>query len=143
MAMACDRTYRPYMKLLTYIYLRLFAFTLGRKSRNSADNACDDAIMLTGIALSVPLLFVYLGIACLAPNVGKHIVGVGAIITVVVVIGPLMYWVNRQFTHYRLAPSAATPFGAGYQRAITIVTLLVVLMSAPVTIGLLFRLLFR
>jgi len=127
--------------MLKYVYLRLFALTLGRSYRNSPDNACDDAIMLTGVVLTVPLVFVFTGIAVLFPYVGKHIVSIGSVFIVLLLVVPLMYTVNRKFTTYRRNPAAAAPYSTPTQRAGTFAVLIALLVSAPVAFGMLFRVL--
>jgi len=125
--------------ILKYVYLRLFALTLGRSYRNSPDNACDDAIMLTGVVLVVPFVFVFTGVAVFFPYVGTHIVGVVSMIIVLLLVVPLMYSVNRRFTVYRRNPLAAAPYGTRTQRLTTFAVLLGFLATAPVAFGLFFR----
>ena len=123
----------------TYVFLRLFALTLGRSYRNSPDSACDDAIMLTGVVLTMPLLFLYVGIASLVPYIGEHIVGLASIFVVLLFVAPLMYLVNKKFTGFRRKPSEAAPYSNRYQRVTTFAVLVGLLMSAPIAFGLLFR----
>jgi hypothetical protein len=130
-------------RVLNYVYLRLYALTLGRSSRNSPNDACDDAIMLTGMVLMVPLGFVLTGIAILVPYVGEHIVSVGSVSVALLAVVPIMYGVKRKFNGYRRNPAAAARYSARNQRIATFVFFLGLLMTAPVAFGILLRILVR
>lgn len=130
-------------RVLDYAFLRLFALTLGRSYRSSPDNACDDAIMLTGVVCTVPLVLAFIGIAAAFPYVGKRIASVGSVPVVLLVVIPLMYVVNRRYTVYRRNVEAAARYASRNQRMGTFAVLVGLLMSAPVAIGLLLGVLLR
>jgi hypothetical protein len=124
-------------KILDHVFLRLFALTLGRSYRNSANSACNDAIMLTGVVLALPLAFVWTGLAVVMPSIGKPTLSVGSVAVLLLTIVPLMCVVNRRFTTYRLSPEAAARYSSRSQRVGTFVVLIGLLMSAPIAFGLL------
>ena len=130
-------------RILDHLFLRLFALTLGRSYRNSADSACNDAIMLTGVVLALPLAFVWTGLAVAMPFIGKPRLSVGSVVVLLSSIVPLMYVVNRRFTTYRLSPKAAARYSSRSQRIGTFVALIGLLMSAPIALGLLLGVLLK
>jgi hypothetical protein len=124
-------------RVLDYVFLRLFALTLGRSYRNLPDNACDDAIMLTGVVCTAPLVLIFVALAAAIPYVGKRVGSMGAVFVVLLVVVPVMYSVNKKFTSYRRNPGVASRYGSRTQRAGTFAVLISLLMTAPIAIGLL------
>ena len=105
-------------RALTYAFLRLYAFNLGRSWRNSSDLACDDAIMQLGMVLAVPVGLVLAAIGAIIPGAGasiksKHPV---FILIAVLLVLPLMYWLGGKFDGYRKTPEAADLYRSRAER---------------------------
>src|ERR1700704_1949477 len=84
------------------IFLRLYGYNLGRKSRNSAKEACDDAIRQLGIFTALPIVLVEAGVGLFVPQLPRMIQArdprlfLGAMACLV----PGALWANRKFSPY-------------------------------------------
>jgi hypothetical protein len=119
----CKLTLKAMMRMLNTVFLRLYAFNLGRKFRNSSDAACNDALMQMGIVLIVPVAAVLVLVAAIVARNRAEIVRDRAAIaaTILVVVLPIVYWVHKTFGHYRNTPEAARAFMSLRERVKSIV----------------------
>jgi hypothetical protein len=108
--------------VLDRVFLRLYAFDLGRNFRNTPEKACNDAIMQTSIVLTTPLIIIGCVVASFIPGAVSHIQRSDApfVFTVIGGVVPLVYLVNRRFTRFRTMPEAAEPYRGARERAKTI-----------------------
>jgi hypothetical protein len=129
--------FRAVNNFVTWVFLRLYARALARPSRNLPDQACDDAIVQTGMVLGAPLGAVLIAISAFIPGAGKHVdkqdpFFVAVVIVLVVV---MMRWVKKQCSSYRNMPEAAEAYRSRSQRLTTFVGFLLLMVSLPAAVG--------
>lgn len=109
-------------RLLTVMFLRLYALNLGRGSRNSPEDACNDSVMQFGMVLVPPVYTVLLSVVSLTgrENLSRFVDSKPAMIGGVLAMGlPLFYWINRSFGSFSHSPELAEPYMASRTRFAT------------------------
>jgi hypothetical protein len=111
--------------LSRYIFLRWYGLNLERRSRNSPEQACNEAIIQCttfmtvpcSVALAVPLAYFYPE-SVQPPRDGLHFMVVGLAI--------VLYLATRSFRSYARTPQAADRFRSVSSRRVTMVAFFVV-----------------
>lgn len=114
-------------RVLLRMFLRFYGFNLGRSKRNSAGEACSDAIMnmiiiLSSVFICVPLI----ALSQFLPNLQGNIKGGTAnfILLVFLLIVPISIWLNKKFKGYEKSPEMADSYRAPLTRVMTVLFLL-------------------
>jgi hypothetical protein len=104
--------------MLTTIFLRLYAFNLGRSFRSAAPQACGDALMQLMLLFIVPLWVVLGSMATwLRGSVpGVHFGNMSFILVTAAFLLPLNLWALRQFSRYKNTPDAAIRYCSTRER---------------------------
>jgi len=127
---------RLVVRMLSVLFLRLFAMNLGRGFRNSPDKACSDAVlqMVWGLA------FVYCAVISLIPMLvpeirsNKALLELFFFIAVMLFIYPFMSWLKRKFGHYERTPEVADRYRGSRERLKTSVTLGLIFVAPTVVV---------
>ena len=125
--------------LCTLIFLRLYARNLERHRRREPEAACSDAIMQTGMFVSVPVVSTAWLVAVLIwPGFSRHVGALDATFLVPSIGLTLLitYWVSRQFRGYYLTPGVADKYRTGARVSITQITFILVPVLWVVVVGL-------
>jgi uncharacterized membrane protein YhaH (DUF805 family) len=97
-------------RMARWVFLRLYGITLSRGFRNSPEDACNDAIVMTGMALVMPLSTSVIVLALMIPALAIHAKrsDLAAIIVALALVVPLMRWVGKRFKTYVYTPELAS-----------------------------------
>ena len=116
-----------------YLFARLYGYMLGRRYRNTPEQACLDAITPYIIMVGVPAtLVVVVAAAALFPQLFSS---KGWIPWVVVPSGVAMYVLSRGLLRYARTPEIAEAFTSPASRRLTMATYLVVLLGSIFAAG--------
>jgi hypothetical protein len=89
-------------RMARWVFLRRYGITLSRGFRNSPEDACNDAIVMTGMVLveplSRPVVVVALMLPALAIRTKRN--DLTAIVVALALVVPLMRWVGKRFGTY-------------------------------------------
>jgi len=105
-------------RMLTTVFLRLYAFNLNRSFRSSARQACGDALLQIIMLLILPL-WVVLGLMAAwfrGSALSIHLGNVSFILVTAALLLPLNLWALKQFSRYRSTPDAAARYGSAAER---------------------------
>ena len=109
---------------MTIAFLRIYAFNLGRKWRNSPAVACDDAILLMGILCATPMAAIVFaaialtGAAHLRQVLDSKVMSYAIAIAVALA---LLYWLTKTFSRFAETPDRARPYMAPRARLISFI----------------------
>jgi hypothetical protein len=121
------------MRLHTYLFARLYGYMLGRATRNTPREACQDAIgpfmILTGVPTTLALIVL---VTAVAPNA---ITGKAWIPWVVIPSGVLLYIASRPLLRYSRTPDIAARFCSPASRRTTMAGYLFALLSSVIIAG--------
>ena len=114
--------------MLENVFLRLYAFNMGRRFRSRPDQACNDAVMQLSTALVVPLGLVAACVVQFIPGANDLVRTKAAPVWILValLVWPLVVWIGRRFDHYRAMPAAADRFSSPRERLTTIIGLVLI-----------------
>jgi hypothetical protein len=124
-----------------YIFLRLFGYNLGRRVRNTPDEACDDAVRLLGIFTALPVVVLEGVLAVAFPQLSRLVQArhPAILIAMVVALIPGAVWANFKFSSYGARANEALRFSSGTERLKTTIAVYVVPIGALLVVGLLLR----
>jgi len=128
-------------RLITIAFLRIYAFNLGRKWRNSPAVACDDAILVMAVLSAAPVGAILL--AAVALTGAAHVrqlldsqVMQYAIAALVAVA--LLYGFTKAFGRFAKTPERAKPYMAPRTRLISFIGVLLTELICTATIAFVF-----
>ena len=121
------------MRLLTVLFLRLFAMNLGRSYRNAPAKAFDDAVAQLSAISAIPVAWMIAEIWPLIPWLHRDpsYRTLFFIIAIVIFVFPASSWLERRFTTYKQRPEAADPYRTERERIKTTIGYLV---SVPILV---------
>jgi len=113
-------------RLLTIVFLRIYAYNLGRNWRNSPDIACSDAILVMCMLCVVPMAPIVFFIAALTgPSrlqqfMHSNLMLWGVALAIVV---PLLHWLTKAFGRFAETPERARPYLAPRTRLVSFIAM--------------------
>jgi hypothetical protein len=125
-------------RIARWVFLRLYGITLSRGFRNSPEDACNDAIVITGMALVVPLSTPVIVLALMIPASAIHAKrsDLAAIIVALALVVPLMRWVGKRFNTYVGTPELASSYRSARERTKTLLGFVLIPIAWFVAVGL-------
>jgi hypothetical protein len=125
-------------RMARWVFLRLYDITLSRGFRNSPEDACNDAIVMTGMALVVPLSTSVIVLALMIPALAIHAKrsDLAAIIVALALVVPLMRWVGKRFKTYVYTPELASSYRSARERTKTLLGFVLIPIARFVAVGL-------
>jgi hypothetical protein len=117
--------------MLTRVFLRLYGFNLGRSSRNTPEQACGDALAQMNMVLAVPVGVLFIPVAILIDRLRSHDSAAFMLVAAVLLVLPIVFWVQSQFRGYRTTPEAAEAYRSRRERTKTAAFFVL----APVAVG--------
>jgi len=124
-------------RLMTIAFLRIYAYNLGRKWRNSPKVACSDAIVVMSLLTAIPMSMIVVSAVALtgeahldqflSSKVMLYVVGFAGAL-------PLLYWLTKTFSRFAETPELASPYMAPRARFLSflgvILTILIFMAGA-------------
>jgi hypothetical protein len=121
------------MNISSYVFARLYGYTLGRKHRNDPTQACQDAITQFVIIVGIPVLCT--AFAIFATFFPRLLASKEWIPWITVPAGVLMFIATRRLQDFAETPHMADPFRSPTSRRITQIAYIAVLVLSILVAG--------
>lgn len=132
-------TLSAFMRLLRYIFARLYGYTLGRSFRNGPTEACQDAITQFMIIVGVPALLV---VAAVVESLFPQLLKSKDWVPWVTIPAAVLFYVgSRSLNRYARTPEIADRFRSPRSRRITMAVYLATLALSPLVAAVALRVL--
>jgi hypothetical protein len=111
-------------RLLTIVFLRIYAYNLGRNWRNSPDVACSDAVLVMCMLCVIPMGSIVSVTAALTGEshlrqlMHSNLMLYGVAFALV---SPVFYWLTKVFGRFAETPELARPYMAPRTRLLSFI----------------------
>jgi hypothetical protein len=126
---------------MTIAFLRIYAYNLGRKWRNSPDVACDDAILVMCVLSAAPVGAILLAAVALTGAAHLRQVLDSKVLSYPIAFAvalALLYGFTKAFSRFAETPERARPYMAPRAQLISLIGILLTELICSATIAFVF-----